>query len=470
MQTKRRPASGAWRGAIWITLIALVTTGLALTLQYLQTTRFIEARRHAAVDDEAAGLLQRYRTAGLQGVRDAIRRQQDIPRIHEFFYLLTTGNGTPLAGNLLGWPPEVKATGFHSFQTDVANINGQTNRRWFEARAVQLDGGVRLLVGDFADQRKELRDRYLAALGLSMLATGLLGLALGWIYSRRGLRFVDDVSDAGEKFLSGRLTERLPVSGRGDEFDRLAETINRCFAEVERLVDSLRAATDGLAHDLKTPLTRIRARLELTDLEHPSSDAQQSARDVIRQDLDTLLQLINDMLSLARAEATPAAQFVPVNLDLIVGDALEIYDPVAEERGIDLDAEVGAAIVHGHAALLARLVANLLDNAIKFSPDGGYVGVTLKSEPRGVTLVIADHGPGIAADQHDAVLRRFRRLDESRTTAGSGLGLSIVDAVARVHGAQLRLSNDEPGLRVEVQFPAQTEVSDSQTSPDPEEQ
>lgn len=453
MTTRRRPVSGAWRGALWITLIALVTTGLALTLQYLQTSRFIEARRHAAVDDEAADLLQRYRTSGLYGVADAISRQQSIPRIHEFFYLLTTADGTPLAGNLPGWPPEVKETGFHSFQTDVTKIGGQTSRRWFEARAVQLDGGVRLLVGDFADQRKELRDRYLAALGLSMLATGLLGLALGWIYSRRGLRFVDDVSEAGEKFLAGRLTERLPVSGRGDEFDRLAETINRCFAEVERLVASLRAATDGLAHDLRTPLTRIRARLELSDLEHGTPEGQQSARDAIRQDLDTLLLLINDMLSLARAEATPAAQFVPVGLDAIVGDALEIYEPVAEDKAVRVEADIGPAVVLGHAALLARLVANLLDNAIKFSPDGGSVGVTLRSEDEGAVLVIADQGPGIAPDKHEAVLRRFGRLDESRSSTGNGLGLSIVDAVTRVHGARLALVDNEPGLRVEVHFP-----------------
>lgn len=434
-------------------MIALVTTGLALTLQYLQTTRFIEARRHAAVDDEAADLLQRYRTSGLDGVAAAIRRQQDIPRIHEFFYLLATADGTPLAGNLLGWPPEVKETGFHSFQTDVAKIGGQSSRRWVEARAVQLDGGVRLLVGDFADQRQELRDRYLAALGLSMLATGVLGLALGWVYSRRGLRFVDEVSDAGEKFLGGRLTERLPVSGRGDEFDRLAETINRCFAEVERLVDSLRAATDGLAHDLKTPLTRIRARLELSELEDRSAEAEQATRDVIRQDLDTLLQLINDMLSLARAEATPASQFVSVDFAAIVHDALEIYDPLAEEKGIDLNASVGPARVHGHAGLLARLIANLLDNAIKFSPHGARVDVTLTSEADAARLVVADRGPGIAADQHEAVLRRFGRLDESRSTAGSGLGLSIVDAVARVHGAQLRFAENSPGLRVDVLFP-----------------
>ncbi len=449
----RRPRSAAWRGALWITLIALVTTGFALTLQYVQTTRMVEARRQAAVDDETSGLVERYRSEGVDGVAGAIQRQQAVPRIHEFFYLLAAPDGTSLAGNLLAWPAEVSQTGFHSFDTDVVNTRGATSRRRVEARAVLLDGTFRLLVGDFADEQAALRERYLSALLWSMLATGLLGLLLGWWYSRRGLAFVGIVADAGDRFLAGNLAERLPVSARGDEYDRLAETINRAFAEVERLVSSLRAATDGMAHDLKTPLTRIRARLELADLQQGPPAVLQRAVDESRHDLDGLLQLIDDMLSLASAEATPTAGFVPVALDAIVSEALELYLPLAEDKAIELDVAVLPAMVLGSRSLLARLVANLLDNAIKYTPAGGRVRVALVPEGQSATFTVADNGPGIAPDRHDEVLQRFRRLDESRTVPGSGLGLSIVEVVARLHDATLRLADNEPGLRVEISFP-----------------
>lgn len=430
-----------------------MTTGLALTLQYVQTSRLLEARMHALVDDEASGLVDRYRSEGLNGVARAIRRQQQVPRINPFFYLLALPDGAPIAGNLLAWPQDVGETGFHSFTTDVVNTRGAVSRRWVEARALVLDDGVRLLVGDFADERASLRQRYVSALFWSLLATGALGLLLGWIYSRRGLRFVEAVSDTGERFLAGRLGERLPVTARGDEYDRLAETINRCFAEVERLVGSLRAATDGMAHDLKTPLTRIKARLELADLRPGEGERLPAAVEEIRQDLDALIGLIEGALSLARAEAAPAASFTPLSLDAIVAEALELYAPLAEDKAITLEVGLDGARVTGSRSLLAQLVANLLDNAIKYTPQRGRIEVSLRSGQEGVRLTIADSGPGVPAEEREKALMRFHRLDASRSTPGSGLGLSIVEVVARVHNARLTLLDNHPGLRVEVAFP-----------------
>ena len=454
MPSERRPHSAALRGALWITLIALVATGLALTLQYVQTTHLLEGRMRALVDDEATSLVDRYDREGIGGVSDAIQRQQQLPRINEFFYLLTFPDGAPIAGNLAAWPRDVAAPGFRSFTTDVMNTRGVTSRRWAEARALLLGGGFRLLVGNFADERATLRERYLAALFWSLAGTGALGLILGFWYSRRGLRFVDDVTDAGRRFLAGRLDERLPVSTRGDEYDRLAQTINQCFAELERLVSSLRAATDGMAHDLKTPLTRIRARVELAELGEPSREALLETVEETRGDLDGLLRLIEETLNLARAEATEAAGFVPVALDEIVAEAVELYQPLAEEKGLGLTTELAPAGVTGSRTLLAQLIANLLDNAIKYTPAPGEVRVGLTPGAEGVRLVVADDGVGIPADRREQALMRFHRLDQSRSTPGSGLGLSIVEVVARIHHAQLRLLDNDPGLRVELLFPA----------------
>lgn len=446
------PRSAALRGALWITLIALIATGAALTLQFVRTVTLIEARQRALVDDEATRLLDRYRSGGLLGVAQAIEREQQLPRLNEFFYLLANPDGTPVAGNLVAWPDEVRQAGYHSFVTEVRGARGASRQRRVEARAVMLQGGFRLLVGSLSDERAELRHSYISALIWSLLATGLLGLGLGFLYSRRGLAFLNATARTGERFLAGHLDERLPISGRSDEYDRLAETINQSFDEVERLVRSLRAATDGLAHDIKTPLTRIKARLELARIEQPSRAALQCAMADCLHDLDSLMQLIDRILELARAEESAAVGFVEISLDRIVAEALELFEPVATDRAIDLHRQIEPVKIEGSPSLLAQAVSNLLDNAIKFTPEGGAVSVELAHVDDQVQLVVSDSGPGIPVHERERALSRFSRLDESRQPPGSGLGLSIVATAARVHRARLELSEANPGLRVMLVF------------------
>lgn len=446
--------SAALRGALWITLIALLTTGVALTVQYVQTTRLLEERIHALVDDEAASLVARYRAEGVEGVARAIRREQDVPRINEFFYLLAAPDGRPLIGNLIGWPEEIDKPGYHRFVTQVAGAGAPQRERSVEARAILLPEGFRLLVGNLSDQRAVLRERYLQALVWSLLATGILGLSLGFWYSRRGLAFVDAASNAGERFLRGGLEERLPVSGRDDEYDRLAQTINRTFEEMEGLIGSLRVATEGLAHDLKTPLTRIRARLELAELEE-EADAGRLRETMAesREDLASVLQLIEDILGLARAEAAAAANFVPVSLDQIVSEVVELYEPVADAKGVKLTARIRPAPLEGARSLLAQMASNLVDNAIKYSPVGGVVGVELERAADGIRLCVRDGGPGIPESQREQAMGRFARLDSSRHEPGSGLGLSIVGAAVRAHRATMTLDDNHPGLTVQIVIP-----------------
>ena len=243
------------------------------------------------------------------------------------------------------------------------------------------------------------------------------------------------------------------MSGRGDEYDRLALTINRSFEEVERLVGSLRAATEGLAHDLKTPLTRVRARLELADLEGADGVRLRDPVAESRQDIETILQLIEDVLGLARAEATGVANFTPIDLDVIVAEALELYELVAAERDVRLEQRIEPAQLNGSRWLLAQMTINLIDDAIKYTPAGGRVAIELANSERAIRLAVADGGPGIAEAQRERALQRFARLDPSRSQPGSGLGLSIVAAAARVHRASPTLSDNAPGLRVEILFP-----------------
>lgn len=446
----RWPSTAALRGALWITVIALIATGTALTVQYVQTIRLLDARAQAAVDDETAGLIERYRAEGPLAVVQAVSRAVGRPRVTDFIYLMADANGDPIAGNLARWPDAIDRTGYRTFDTQITTARGNVIDRQVAARTVLLGGDYRLLVGSLSDDRRVLHDRYVAALAWSLVATGAIGLLFGFWYSRRGLAFLTAASAAGDRFQAGHLDERLPVTGRGDEYDRLAVTLNTSFTEIERLVDSLRTATDALAHDLKTPLTRIRARIDLAAL---SDDPRSVALDN-RSDLDALLRTIDDTLRLARAETTLASEFAPVDFAAIVREAGELFEPVADDSGVALTIETVPAVTRGVRSLLGQLVTNLLDNAIKYTPSGGRVTVTLERDRTGLSLTVADTGPGIAADQRDHALARFVRLDPSRHAEGSGLGLSIAVAAARVHGGTLTLGDNAPGLTVIVSLPS----------------
>ena len=450
----RRSHAAAFRGALWITLIAIVTTGLALTVQYVQTTRLMAARVQALLEDEIMSLADRYEAGGVVELADVLQRYQQRPRVDDEFYVLAHADGTVIVGDLSAWPPGVQEPGAHRFRITIVTGSEALQQRWAETRTVLLDGRYRLLVGRLSADRAEVRKQYVSAMLWSFLITALMGLLLGWWFSRRGLAFLEKVSEAGARFLHGHLEERIPVSERGDEYDRLAETMNACFDEIEHVVRSLRAATDGMAHDLKTPLTRIRARLELAEMRNAGEAELREAVEASGRDLDALLRVIDGVLTLARAEATTAENFTEFDLCHLVQEVLDLYEPVAEARGIAFEAGLEAAPVRGARPLLGQLVANLIDNAVKYSPDGQPVSVIVGHDGTATQLRVSDRGPGIPANRREDVLSRFVRLDESRGKEGGGIGLSIVSAVARVHGASLKLSDNDPGLRATVTFPA----------------
>ena len=323
-------------------------------------------------------------------------------------------------------------------------------------RVRTLGPDARLLVGHLADSRIALGRRYWLSIAVSVLVTAVLGLGLGWLVSRRGVRVVHAAADTGDRFLGGHLDERLTISNRDDEFDRLAEVVNACFDEIERMVRSLRAATDGLAHDLKTPLTRIKARLELAMLRGQDGPENVLLAETAR-DLEALLDLINGLLALARADATTADSFVALDLAWVAQEAYDLYAPLAEDAGQHLELSLTPAPTRGVSSLLLHAAANLIDNAIKHAPAGATVALGTGTRNGVACLTVADTGAGIAAEVHALALQRFSRLDESRSTPGSGLGLSLVATVARVHRGQFVLADNVPGLRAELRLPLRSE-------------
>jgi signal transduction histidine kinase len=284
---------------------------------------------------------------------------------------------------------------------------------------------------------------------LIALGIGLIG---GTVMSRNLLRRVEQVNRTSERVMTGNLSDRVPLHGTRDEFDQLAANLNRMLDQIERLMTAMREVTDDVAHDLRTPLSRLRARLERA-LVNPSAGMSEAIRAAI-DEADRLLATFNALLRIAELESgTHLDQTAPIDLSEVARSAAELYEPVAEEKGftVSVVAEPGVRI-SGDWHLLSQALANLLDNALKYA-GGGEIELRVFNENRQAILEVADQGPGIPEADRQSVLDRFVRLEPSRTTPGNGLGLSLVRAIARRHDGSATLEDNRPGLRVRLQFP-----------------
>jgi len=291
----------------------------------------------------------------------------------------------------------------------------------------------------------------------------LVGIGGGYWVSRRILTRIDGLAATTRTIMEGDLTGRLPISGSGDELDRLSQSLNLMLARIEQLMAGLREVSDNIAHDLKTPLNRLRNRVEEALREPYDAGAYRDALERTIEAADSLIKTFNALLSIARLEAGAAGENrEKLDVAALVRDVAELYEPVAEERGIALKAEASAPlIIHGDRQLLGQAIANLIDNALKYGAPTAQGGngwapeVEVRAEAgAGVAqIVVTDRGPGVPAPERERVLGRFVRLEESRSEPGSGLGLSLVAAVARLHGGSLRLEDNEPGLRVVLVLP-----------------
>ena len=467
MSTGRLFRTTAFRlAAVYGALFALAVVALFAFL-YWRTLTLIDAETDAAIASEISGLAEQYRQRGLVGLmrivteRSAAQPEASLGGAN--IYLLTRPDGAVLAGNLKRWPAAAQPTpaGF-VFNLAAAEEGAQGNAR---ARAFALEGGFRLLVGRDLRQREKLRAVVAESLALGLAATVALGLLAAMLVGRKLLQRVEAINAIGQRIVRGELKQRVALGGAGDEFDRLAENLNAMLDQIERLMTGMREVTDNIAHDLRGPLTRMKARLELALL--PNSDPAQhrAAMESAIAETDRLLATFNALLSIAEAESGALHQSMrPVELGPLAADVAELYAPALEEKGLTLATEItGCPPVLGSRQLLFQAVANLLENAMKYTPKSGRVTITTRSAengsgPRGAALSVTDTGPGIPAELRGRVLERYVRLDQARSTPGSGLGLSLVAAVAKLHGARLELSDNNPGLAVTLTFPPRVEA------------
>jgi len=454
----------------------LRTTAFKLTLVYLtvfalfaafllgyfawNTRRLINDQIIETVDAEIQGLTDQYHQGGIRRLVFAIEARARRPG--SSLYLLTTAAGEGVAGNVGSL-----ATGILDnpgwFETVYRRVDEQdaSDHRAL-VRVDRLPGGFHLLVGRDLEERERLYDVVLAAGRWSVAIVVVLGLAGGFFVARRVLTRIDAMTETARTIMQGDLHERLPVAGTGDELDRLAVNLNAMLERIEALMHGLKEVSDNIAHDLKTPLTRLRNRCEEALRAAQSETQYRQALESTIEESEALIRTFNALLMIARAESGQARDdMTAFDAAEIVRGIGELYEPLADEKGLSLRVEAAAARVRGNRELISQALANLVDNAIKYgashatAANGPPAEIVLKAMDRGdrILLLVADSGPGIAESDRGRVLERFVRLEQSRSEPGSGLGLSLAGAIARLHGGELILEDNHPGLVSMISLP-----------------
>jgi signal transduction histidine kinase len=455
----------------------LRTTAFKLTLVYLtvfalfaafllgyfawNTRRLITEQITQTVDAEITGLAEQYRQGGIRRLVLVVDSRSRRPS--SSLYLVTTPAGEGLAGNVGSLATGIlESPGWT--ETAYRRLDDQdVNEHHALVRVFQLPGGFRVLVGRDLEERERLQNIVLAAGRWSVAIVVILGLAGGFFVTRRVLKRVDAMTETTRTIMGGDLAGRLPVAGTGDELDRLAENLNVMLERIEALMHGLKEVSDNIAHDLKTPLTRLRNRCEEALRLAEDESQYRAALETTIEESDALIRTFNALLMIARAESGQArdnmSDFDAAEIARGVG---ELYEPLADDKGLMLTVDApGVAPVHGNRELVSQALANLVDNAIKYgTPDGSAVNgapseIVVQALDHGdkILLTVADGGPGIPAADRGRAIERFVRLERSRSKPGSGLGLSLASAVARLHGGELKLEDNEPGLRTVISLP-----------------
>ena len=429
-----------------------VMSGILLVYVAENTDHLMSEQVVQAVDAELKGLSDVYVRGGVRDLVQAIDRRSRHPDAS--LYLLTDFSGNALVGNIARLPTVVleEADGglrrvrYTQLGQETEDIERQAMVRTFELR-----GGFRLLVGrDLGDQL-----RFSTLLGNALrlwLVVVVVMAAITWLFvSRRVMKRIDDISATSRMIMNGDLSERLTIAGNDDEFDRLAVNLNTMLDRIELLMQSMKDVTDNIAHDLKTPLTRLQTRIEIALREAKGEAGYRGALEATLDETDHLLRIFNALLRIARIESmAPGSSMEPTDINRLVAEVAELYEPLVEDEGGKLEVDIPAELeAECNRDLISQVMVNLIENALKYGrPEERELSIRLSGWQEGdrVILAVTDNGPGIPEKDLERVQDRFVRLEESRSEPGTGLGLSLVKAVARLHGGDLRFKNGSPGL------------------------
>jgi len=444
--------TSTFRLSLLAMVVFAVSAAVLLGFIYVGSVGLLDKETNAAISAELRGLAQQYSKLSLDGLESIIAERSEDADARGALYMLVDADNRPLAGNLANWPKPRPQGRWLRFEVDFP-VGGGEGSHHARARFANLAGGYRLLVGRDIEERIGFKRLITHTLGWALLVTVVLSLIAGLLMSRRLLRRVDAVARASRNIIDGDMGQRLPVADTRDEFDRLSISLNEMLEQIEKLTTGMQVGVDSISHDLRGPLTRLRSQIEGALSRDLDVSVYRGALSNALIEVDRVLQLFDTLVRIAQAEAGAVGMEV-LDLATVADEVGELYEPVVEEHRLHLELQgTAGAIVLGNRQLLAQAIANLLDNAVKYTPAEGRIELTVSASPDWVELTVADTGPGVAAPDRERVLERFVRLDTSRTSPGSGLGLSLVAAVARLHHARLDLCDNGPGLRVRISFP-----------------
>jgi signal transduction histidine kinase len=451
MQAVKLLRSAPVRYGIAFAVLSTLVMGALLAVIYWGMLSLLEQHLEQSIEDQIQvlrnDLAKDGREAMLELVHQHVQKQHDSP-VH---FLVQDSVGNVLAGDL---PPMRAVEGWQQLSVSLSTKWRGNGQRTLRALGVMLDNNTFVLVAHDTKDLVESRELIVRSFGTALAVTAVLTLGGGLIIGVALLRRVDAASRAAATIMGGDLSHRIPVAGSGDEFDMLAKDLNRMLSRIEELMENLRHVSSDIAHDLRTPLGRLRQRLEACRIKQRSPAEYEAVVDAAIEDTDTILRTFDAMLRIAQIEAGASrSRFVNVDLGRVAENVVEAFSAVAEDDGKTLNAQIEAGVtVFGDRELLTQMLANIIENALRHTPTGTTVDVHVSGRLPGAMLIVSDDGAGIPANQRERVLGRFHRLDASRSTPGSGLGLSLVAAVAKLHDAKLVLEGNQPGLRVTVTF------------------
>lgn len=448
--------------AIRLSLIYAVIFGLlAVAIIFYMTgstIKIFENQIATSINAEVLELEQVFIAGGVNRLVVEMERRSRGPGAN--LYIVTNPAGVIIAGNVaniqsgvldrIGWTGK-------PFQYSKFNNN---NKYRAIARVVEISNGMHFLIGRDISQSETFGKVVKRALIFSLLAMVVFGFATWFFVGRRALKRIDMVSKSTNRILAGDRSERLPLSGGGDEFDRLSSGMNDMLDQINHLDEGLKQVSDNIAHDLKTPITRLRNKAETALSGKMTAANGRKALASVVEECDTLIKTFDALLMIARVESgSTTAKFTQLNLSEILEDIAELYEPLAEENSLDFKTDIAADImVSGNRELLSQAMANLIDNAMKYSVqkkgEQASIQISLQRDKKGAVISVSDNGPGIPQDKRGHVMKRFTRLEKSRTRPGNGLGLSLVKAVVQLHKGTIVLGDNQPGLVVTMSFPA----------------
>ena len=447
-------------GVVYAALLAVSAAALAMFLWW-ETAGLLDRQTEAAINTDAQGLSERWSDGSLPAlvltIDDRVAQNVDDDAV----YLLTDREMKHIAGNLPSWPKNVTEAGpFYELPVMRAGMKALAT-----VQAYDLPGGYHLLIGRDIKVRAQLRKMLTDALLWAVVVVILMATIGALVIRSLFRRTLANISATSIAIAGGDFAKRVRLTGRGDEFDQVAEVINDMLDRIGRLMDGVRQVSNAIAHDLRTPITRARTRLEDAALHAETADDLRAAIERATLDLDGIVGVFQALLRIAEIEAgSRRSSFARVDLTPMLAEVADLYGVVAEERDITLQLQAPEAVpAFGDNAMLQQAIANLVDNAVKFSPDRGVVRLTA-SVATSILIAVEDNGPGIPLEDREKATDRFYRGEAARSTPGSGLGLSLVLAVAQLHGGTFRLEDNRPGLRAILSLPLPEAVEVRQTT------